>query len=72
MNWDRVEGNWEQLTGHVGPQWGKFNDDQLDLIAGRREQLVGKIQAAYGISQDELERHITECQGRQKNLVYKQ
>lgn len=23
MNWDRIEGNWRQLKGHVREQWGK-------------------------------------------------
>ena len=27
MNWDRIEGNWKQLTGHVKEQWAKLTDD---------------------------------------------
>ena len=33
MNWDRVEGNWKQLTGKVKEQWGKLTDDDLLAIA---------------------------------------
>ena len=43
MDWNRVEGNWKQLKGKVKEQWGKLTDDDLDQIAGRREQLEGKI-----------------------------
>ena len=58
MNWDRVEGNWKQIKGAVKAQWGKLTDDQLDVIAGRRDQLSGKIQEVYGIEKDEAERQI--------------
>ena len=39
MNWDRIEGNWKQWKGTVKEKWGKLTDDQLDVIAGKREQL---------------------------------
>ncbi|HLO61743.1 MAG TPA: CsbD family protein [Azonexus sp.] len=58
MNWDIVEGNWKQFKGKVKAQWGNLTDDQLDTIAGRRTELAGKIQEAYGISKDEAERQI--------------
>ena len=37
MNWDQIEGNWKQLKGNVQQQWGKLTDDQLEVIAGKRE-----------------------------------
>ena len=58
LNWDRIEGNWKQLTGKVKEQWGKLTDDQIDMIAGKREQLAGKLQESYGISKDEAEQQI--------------
>ncbi len=27
MNWDRIEGNWKQVTGKAKVQWGKLTDD---------------------------------------------
>jgi uncharacterized protein YjbJ (UPF0337 family) len=58
MNWDRVEGNWKQVKGKVKQKWGKLTDDQIDVIAGHREQLIGKIQESYGIAKDEAERQV--------------
>lgn len=49
MNWDIVEGNWKQFKGKVKAQWGKLTDDHLDVIAGKRDQLAGKLQENYGI-----------------------
>jgi uncharacterized protein YjbJ (UPF0337 family) len=58
MNWDRVEGNWKTFKGQVKQQWGKLTDDDLDVIAGRREELIGRIQHAYGMSRDEADKQI--------------
>ena len=66
MNWDRIEGNWKQLQGNVKEQWGKLTDDQLDVIAGKREQLACKIQETYGVSKDEVEKQISEWEKRLK------
>jgi uncharacterized protein YjbJ (UPF0337 family) len=63
MNWDRIEGNWKQLTGKVRQQWGKLTDDDLDRIDGRREELAGRIQKVYGISKDEAEKQIERFSG---------
>ena len=52
MNWDRIEGNWKQFKGNAKRQWGKLTDDQLDVIAGKRDYLSGKIQEAYGITKE--------------------
>jgi uncharacterized protein YjbJ (UPF0337 family) len=66
MNWDQIEGNWKQLKGNVKQQWGKLTDDQLDVIAGKREHLAGKIQEVYGTAKDEVEKELTAWQHAQK------
>ena len=58
MNWDRIQGNWKQVVGKAKAQWGKLTDDDLDVVAGRREQLAGRIQERYGIAKDEVEKQI--------------
>lgn len=60
MNWDRIQGNWKQVVGKAKAQWGKLTDDDLDVVAGRREQLAGKIQERYGIAKDEVEKQISD------------
>ena len=60
MNWDRIAGNWKQAKGKLKEQWGKLTDDDLDKIAGKRDQLVGKIQNSYGIGKDEAEKQLNE------------
>ncbi len=60
MNWDRIEGNWKQLIGKAKQQWGKLTDDDVDVIAGRRDELAGKIQERYGVAKDVADKEVSE------------
>ena len=60
MNRDWLEGNWKQARGKVRERWGKLTDDDLDVIAGRRDQLVGRIQELYGTTRDQVEHDLDE------------
>lgn len=60
MNWDQVEGRWKQVKGQVKEKWGKLTDDDLDVIDGRRQQLVGKLQERYSTAKEEAERQADE------------
>jgi uncharacterized protein YjbJ (UPF0337 family) len=62
LNWDRIEGSWNQFKGSLKERCGKLNHDRLEVIAGRREYLGGKTQEAYGISRDEGKRQLTRWQ----------
>jgi uncharacterized protein YjbJ (UPF0337 family) len=66
MNWDRAEGNWKQLKGTVKEKWGKLTDDDLDVIAGKRDKLAGQIQERYGISKDEADKQLKDWEKSQK------
>ncbi len=56
MNWDMIDGDWKQFRGHVKRKWGRLTEDNLDLIAGKRDQLCKQIQECYGITKDQAER----------------
>ena len=58
MNWDQIKGNWKQMKGKAKVQWGKLTDDDLDVIEGHRDQLVGKIQERYGYEKEQAEREV--------------
>ena len=58
MNWDQIEGNWKQFKGRAKQQWGKLTDDDVDRLAGRRDELIGKIQERYGYQRDQAEREV--------------
>ncbi|MGH1453507.1 MAG: CsbD family protein [Paracoccaceae bacterium] len=60
MDWNIIEGKWKQLKGSAQEQWGELTNDDLDVAAGNRQKLVGKIQERYGIAKDEAEKQVDE------------
>lgn len=60
MNQDRIQGRWKQLKGKVKEQWGKLTDDDLEVIAGRRDQLLGRIQQRHGLAREEADRQVSD------------
>ncbi|MFK7692986.1 CsbD family protein [Paenibacillus sp. HJGM_3] len=50
-----LKGKWKQLKGEAQKQWGKLTNDDLDVIDGEREKLVGKLQERYGHTKDKAE-----------------
>jgi uncharacterized protein YjbJ (UPF0337 family) len=60
MNWDQIKGDWKKFGGKVKETWGKMTDDDIKVVAGKRDQLLGAIQRQYGIARDEAERQVGE------------
>lgn len=56
--WDVIEGNWKILKGKVKEKWGKLTDDDIDVISGSKDQLVGKLQKQYGYAKQDAEREV--------------
>jgi uncharacterized protein YjbJ (UPF0337 family) len=52
MDNDRIAGNWKQVKGSVKEKWGKLTNDDLDVIDGKVDQLIGKVQERYGLEKD--------------------
>ena len=59
MNTDIVEGKWKQMRGQVKEWWGKLTDDDFDVIAGKRDKLVGTLQEKYGWAKRDAEDEVT-------------
>jgi uncharacterized protein YjbJ (UPF0337 family) len=58
MNWDQIEGKWKQMKGQLREKWGKLTDDDLEMIAGKRDQLIGRLQVRYGIAKEEASKQV--------------
>jgi uncharacterized protein YjbJ (UPF0337 family) len=58
MNWDQIEGHWKEFKGTVRSKWGKLTDDDLDVIGGKRDVFLGRLQQRYGMKKDEAEREL--------------
>ena len=70
MNKDRLRGQWKQIKGKLRERWGKLTDDDLDVIAGRREQLLGRIQERHGIARDEADRQVKDFERRNPDFRF--
>jgi uncharacterized protein YjbJ (UPF0337 family) len=58
MNRDQIAGNWKQLKGVAREKWGKLTEDDVDVVAGKRDILLGKIQERHGIALEEAEKEL--------------
>lgn len=60
MNWGQLQGKWTVYRGKAQEKWGKLTNDDLDVIAGKRDQFVGRLQERYGLLRDEAEKQVDE------------
>ncbi len=56
MNKDQFEGEWTKFKGKVKEKWGKFTNDDLTAISGKKDQLIGKLQSRYGYTKEQAEK----------------
>jgi uncharacterized protein YjbJ (UPF0337 family) len=60
MNSDQLKGKWKQMKGSVKERWGKLTDDDLDVIDGQQDRLIGTIQEKYGIAREAAQKQVEE------------
>jgi uncharacterized protein YjbJ (UPF0337 family) len=58
MNWTQIEGQWHQIKGNAKSAWAKLTDDDLKNVAGKRDQLIGKVQERYGVLKADAEKQV--------------
>ena len=59
MTRDQLEGQWAQLRDRVQRKWQRLTAQDLDIIAGRHDELVGILQERYGFMRSELDRAVS-------------
>jgi uncharacterized protein YjbJ (UPF0337 family) len=40
------------FMGAASVKWGKLTDDDMQIIGGRQDQLIGRVQQRYGIARE--------------------
>lgn len=58
MNWEQIQGKWQEYGGRIKQRWGKLTDNDLTLIQGKRDVLAGKLLTAYGKTKEQTEKEI--------------
>lgn len=52
MNTDIVQGSLKELKGDLKQTWSKLTDDDLNYLDGGVDQIIGKVQKAYGFTKE--------------------
>jgi uncharacterized protein YjbJ (UPF0337 family) len=60
MNSDTLKGKWKEMKGSVKERWGRLTDNDLEVIDGQHDQLIGKIQQRYGIAREAAQKQVEE------------
>jgi len=58
MNWDQIEGSWNEHKGKLMSSWGKLTRDDVESIQGQRTTLLGLLQSRYGRAKEDAEHEI--------------
>jgi uncharacterized protein YjbJ (UPF0337 family) len=65
MNWDRIAGNWQTLSGVARQHWGRLTGNQAGMVAGLRQQTLGQIRSDYALATQASEEQLAEWRERQ-------
>ena len=66
MEWHRIAGDWQHFKGNALRHWRRLTAEQVEAIAGKREQLAREVQQAYRLSSEQAELQVAAWQHAQK------
>ncbi|MGH8613695.1 MAG: CsbD family protein [Gammaproteobacteria bacterium] len=55
MNWEQVQGHWKLLKSTVKQKWGNLTKEEINIVEGKREELIGRLEAKYGYTKEKAE-----------------
>ena len=61
MNKLEIKGDWNIAKGKIKQKWARLTDDDLQFVAGKEDELIGRIQKRTGEAREEVERALREC-----------
>lgn len=59
MNKLEVKGNWNESAGKLKQQYANLTDDDLLLVKGKEEELLGRLQKKLGKTRQEVQKIIS-------------
>lgn len=54
MNTTALEGNWNETKGKLKQKFALLTDNDLLLVEGKKDEMLGKIQLKLGKTKEEL------------------
>jgi uncharacterized protein YjbJ (UPF0337 family) len=58
MNTLSMKGSWKEAAGKLKQQYGNLTNDDLLFIAGKEEELLGRLQHKIGSTKEEIRKLI--------------
>jgi uncharacterized protein YjbJ (UPF0337 family) len=55
MTWEQFEVKWKRVKGDVKQRWGNLTDNDLMVIDGSRDKLIGRLQERYGLTKEQVQ-----------------
>lgn len=59
-NLTQLQGNWNETKGKLKQQYAMLTDNDLLLIEGKQDELLGRLQTKLGKTKEELHKIISE------------
>jgi uncharacterized protein YjbJ (UPF0337 family) len=53
-----IKGDWNIIKGNLKQKWARLTDDDLKLIDGKQDELLGRIQKRTGETREAVEKAI--------------
>jgi uncharacterized protein YjbJ (UPF0337 family) len=60
MNTETIRGNWNITKGKLKQKYARLTDNDLIYVAGKEEELLGRIQKRTGRPREEIEKFLNE------------
>lgn len=60
MNTTGIKGNWNEQKGKLKQKFAVLTDNDLMLLDGKKEELLGRLQITLGKTKEELQKIISE------------
>lgn len=59
-NLTELKGNWKETKGKLKQKFAVLTDDDLLLVEGKQDEMIGKIQARLGKTKEDIHKLIAE------------
>jgi uncharacterized protein YjbJ (UPF0337 family) len=58
MDWESIKANWIEYKLNARSRWARLTRDDLERIAGRREQLMSRLRELYALDEVEAQQQL--------------
>jgi uncharacterized protein YjbJ (UPF0337 family) len=60
MNTTELKGNWEEIKGKLKQKFAVLTDNDVLLLEGKHDEMLGRLQVKLGKTKEELQKIISE------------